>query len=130
VQEPNLTGLTEPFAMLAQLEGGGYYRTCDVCHTSLLAGQSASNPALLFGAEAVTGTVLGTPFGQTQSGEQEGTSPMQRSISDASELGECPVCGTELGSLGSIEEQEKHLQTCLDSGSGSRLQDSRYLGES
>lgn len=56
-------------------------------------------------------------------------SPMQRSISDMSELGECPVCGTNLENIPDKEEQEMHIQKCLESGTSTRLQDNRYLGE-
>lgn len=56
-------------------------------------------------------------------------SPMQRSVSDMSELGECPVCGTNLETIPDKTEQESHVQTCLESGTSSRMQDNRYLGE-
>lgn len=57
-------------------------------------------------------------------------SPMQRSVSDMSELGECPVCGTNLEDIPDKTEQEAHVQHCLESGTSTRVQDNRYLGES
>lgn len=57
-------------------------------------------------------------------------SAMQGSVSDMSELGECPVCGTNLEDIPDKTEQERHVQNCLESGTSSRLQDNRYLGKS
>jgi hypothetical protein len=56
-------------------------------------------------------------------------SPMQRSVSDMSELGECPVCGTNLEEIANEQDREHHVQACLESGASARLQDNRYLGE-
>ena len=55
--------------------------------------------------------------------------PLQRSHSDISDLGECPVCGENLSSLGEAGEQEHHLQVCLDVGSSSGIHGSKYLGK-
>jgi hypothetical protein len=54
---------------------------------------------------------------------------MQRSISDLSELGDCPVCGINLSEVGDKPEQEMHIQACLESGPSEMRQDSRYLGK-
>jgi len=69
---------------------------------------------------------------EVMAGQHEGGldgSPMQRSVSDMSELGECPVCGTNLEDIPDKTEQEAHIQNCLESGTSSRVQDNRYLGE-
>lgn len=131
VNEPGGSHLSEPFAMIAQLEGGAYYRCCDVCHIMLSTVQSNTGPSGIPGVDAAffrSQTVETPP--DNDGTDAEVANPMQRSISDASELDQCPVCGTGLEGLGDAAIQERHLQDCLDSGSGVKVPDSRYLGES
>ena len=119
--------------MIAQLEGGAYYRCCDVCHIMLSTVQSNTNmgPSGIPGIDAAffrPQTVEAPP--DNDATDADPSNSMQRSISDASELDQCPVCGTGLEGLGDVAAQERHLQDCLDSGSGAKVPDSRYLGES
>src|SRR6185437_5088090 len=39
----------------------------------------------------------------------------------------CPVCEQPLGSFGSVSEQEAHVKNCLEGGSESNTQLSRYV---
>ena len=126
VQEPSIPGLSEPFAMLSMLEGGGYFRTCDHCHHEVMNAGTTGDDITLAAALDATGPTL-------QIGHVEGSraSPeMHRIMSDSSsELGECPVCGANLARLGDAAVQEEHIQTCLDSGAASsREPDNRYAG--
>jgi hypothetical protein len=53
----------------------------------------------------------------------------QGSISQISDLADCPVCGTPLNELGSPAMQEAHVKSCLDGPSGGPgfSQAGRYL---
>ena len=114
--------------MLSMLEGGGYFRTCDPCHQAVMTAGNTGNTQEDASLSILDASI---PTLQIGSAEEARASPeMQRSLSDStSELGECPVCGTNLASLGDIAAQEKHIQTCLDSGAApSREPDNRYAG--
>lgn len=92
---------------------------------------AAPTPTLAHYTQAVDNhltppTADAAQLGTEQSGD---VSPMQRSVSDLSELGECPVCGTNLEDIPDKSDQESHIQNCLESGTSSRLQDNRYLGK-
>lgn len=91
----------------------------------------APTPTLAHYPQAVDNHLAPAGVGSVHVGEQQGDdgSPMQRSVSDLSELGECPVCGTNLEDIPDKAEQESHIQNCLESGTSSRVQDNRYLGE-
>ncbi|KAI8380893.1 uncharacterized protein BYT42DRAFT_494355 [Radiomyces spectabilis] len=55
-------------------------------------------------------------------------SSMHRSISMQSVMMECPVCGKLLSEYGTINEQEQHVQSCLNAGtSAAAVTGSRYL---
>ncbi|KAF8341512.1 uncharacterized protein EI90DRAFT_2905326, partial [Cantharellus anzutake] len=57
-----------------------------------------------------------------------GSSRRNDSSSQLSDLGECPVCTTNLADLGPASAQEDHVRTCLEGGSGHGTQQSgRYL---
>ncbi|GAA6036876.1 hypothetical protein JCM8097_006327 [Rhodosporidiobolus ruineniae] len=95
------------------------YRTCTDCHaavslpTSLGGGvhpASLLSPQAFFPASPSLGSVT----------------PSEAAASDASELAECPVCGTTLATLGSKAQQEDHVRDCLERGGGS-ISSGRYL---
>lgn len=128
VQEPNISD-----SWTAALhEHGGYHRVCDVCHQAIM---SASAPAMLFSASGdhfATTQVSTSPLTTSAAvppEEHEAGSSMQRSISDLSDLGECPVCGTDLHQISEKSEQEKHVNACLESGTAPQIQNNHYLGE-
>jgi hypothetical protein len=39
----------------------------------------------------------------------------------------CPVCGNDLADLGTSEEQEIHVKSCLEGGGGATSQSAKYL---
>ncbi|KAF9247178.1 hypothetical protein BU15DRAFT_84724 [Melanogaster broomeanus] len=51
----------------------------------------------------------------------------QDSSSQLSDLAECPVCGTNLVDLGPPVDQETHVRSCLEGGTGSAPQAAKYL---
>lgn len=81
------------------------HRTCDSCHAELTASLSPS-PRAPTPASPMTGSVA----------------------SEISELSECVVCGTTLTTLGDKVEQEKHVQSCLERGSGTTAASHRFVG--
>ncbi|GAA5831894.1 hypothetical protein JCM11251_003923 [Rhodosporidiobolus azoricus] len=92
------------------------YRTCNDCHAALSLPQglvptsSLLSPQAFFPASPSLGTVT----------------PSEAAASDASELVECPVCGTTLAQLGDKAQQEGHVRECLERGAGS-IASGRYL---
>ncbi|GAA5857263.1 hypothetical protein JCM8547_009404 [Rhodosporidiobolus lusitaniae] len=92
------------------------YRTCQDCHAALTlpfglaSASSLLSPQAFFPASPSLGTAT----------------PSEAAASDASELVECPVCGTTLASLGGKSQAEAHIRDCLETGSGS-IASGRYL---
>ncbi|BGP44970.1 hypothetical protein JCM10450v2_000785 [Rhodotorula kratochvilovae] len=95
---------------------GARYRTCGDCHAALSLPQglggstSLLSPQAFFPASPSLGSVT----------------PSEAAASDVSELAECPVCGTQLASMGGKAEQEEHIRQCLETGGGS-VSSGRYL---
>ncbi|BGP12902.1 hypothetical protein JCM10213_005146 [Rhodosporidiobolus nylandii] len=112
--EPGLLGdLMDDQPWLAG--GPSLSRTCNDCHAALSLPQGVGTASLLspqafFPASPSLGSVT----------------PSETAASDASELTECPVCGTTLAQLGSKGEQEEHIRDCLETGGGS-IASGRYL---
>ncbi|KAF8897415.1 hypothetical protein BD779DRAFT_1432389, partial [Infundibulicybe gibba] len=50
-----------------------------------------------------------------------------QSSSQLSDLAECPVCNRSLEEVGTVSEQEAHVKSCLDGGSGATPQAAKYL---
>ncbi|GAA5983264.1 hypothetical protein JCM11641_002241 [Rhodosporidiobolus odoratus] len=95
--------------------GPSLYRTCTDCHAALslphgLASASLLSPQAFFPASPSLGSVT----------------PSEAAASDASELVECPVCGTTLAAVGNKVQQESHIRNCLEEGDGS-IASGRYL---
>ncbi|BGO96805.1 hypothetical protein NBRC10513v2_000741 [Rhodotorula toruloides] len=91
------------------------YRTCDDCHAALslpsgVGTTSFLSPQSFFPASPSLGSVT----------------PSEAAASDASDLVECPVCGTGLRSVGDKAQQEVHVRDCLERGGGS-IASGRYL---
>ncbi|BGP29023.1 hypothetical protein JCM10296v2_000759 [Rhodotorula toruloides] len=91
------------------------YRTCDDCHAALslpsgVGTTSFLSPQSFFPTSPSLGSVT----------------PSEAAASDASDLVECPVCGTSLSSVGDKAQQELHVRDCLERGGGS-IASGRYL---
>ncbi|BGO93036.1 hypothetical protein NBRC10512v2_005322 [Rhodotorula toruloides] len=91
------------------------YRTCDDCHAALslpsgVGMTSFLSPQSFFPASPSLGSVT----------------PSEAAASDASDLVECPVCGTGLSGIGDKVQQEAHVRHCLERGGGS-IASGRYL---
>lgn len=114
--------------MLSMLEGGSYFRTCDICHQAVIAAQNAGEDASPAVFEAAIPVLQ---IGPENILPARASPDMLRSLSDStSELGECPVCAANLAALGDMAAQEKHIQTCFDSGAGpSGEPDNRVAGK-
>lgn len=54
---------------------------------------------------------------------------MQRAPSTQSIMMECPVCGKDLNECGDVEEQEQHVQTCLNTRTPTTMTGIRYVGK-
>jgi hypothetical protein len=48
-------------------------------------------------------------------------------VTHFSHLHRCPVCSRDLAQFGSSEEQEAHVRSCLEGGSGATTQSAKYL---
>ncbi|GEM06499.1 ankyrin repeat protein [Rhodotorula toruloides] len=91
------------------------FRTCDECHAALtlpsgVGTTSFLSPQSFFPASPSLGSVT----------------PSEAAASDASDLVECPVCGTSLSGIGDKAQQETHVRECLERGGGS-IASGRYL---
>jgi len=51
----------------------------------------------------------------------------RQSSSQLSDLAECPVCNRNLEEVGDANEQEVHVRTCLEGGTGPTSQAPKYL---
>lgn len=98
------------------------FRTCDQCHAALNLpnGFNATSPGLV-------GVLPSPAQPNVPSSPADSTASSDAGASDVSELSDCPVCSTHLSTLGGREEQEAHVQQCLESGGGSLVQTGRYL---
>ncbi|KAM0793137.1 hypothetical protein ACM66B_000613 [Microbotryomycetes sp. NB124-2] len=121
------------------------YRTCDPCHIALndsyghnpspsLSSRPARlSPEELFTRTTSTFTALSVSDSNSSAPPSASDSSTTDSLSsetgasDASELTECPVCGTNLARVGDRDAQESHVRDCLESGGGSIAQNGRYL---
>lgn len=123
------------FADLSELHSWGLpplheYRTCVDCHAALSLPSGVGSSASPSGPSASGVASLLSPQTFFPASPSLGSvTPSEAAASDASELVECPVCGTTLASLGSREDQEGHVRECLESGGGS-IASGRYLGAS
>ncbi|GAA5902200.1 hypothetical protein JCM6882_006727 [Rhodosporidiobolus microsporus] len=92
------------------------YRTCNDCHAALALPQGLASASSLLSPQAFfpASPSLGT------------VTPSEAAASDASELVECPVCGTTLAQVGDKAQQESHIRDCLERGAGS-IASGRYL---
>lgn len=94
----------------------------------------AHYPMIAMHPQRVCDVCVRIPVKETSSSsrQRKGTGPMsvgqmKRTGSSQSIMTECPVCGTDL--LGMHKgDQEKHLQTCLNSGSPP-VRPPRYIGK-
>ncbi|GAA5994703.1 uncharacterized protein JCM10292_004304 [Rhodotorula paludigena] len=98
------------------------YRTCGECHAAL------SLPSGVGGGAGSGGTAsLLSPQAFFPASPSLGSvTPSEAAASDASDLVECPVCGTALTSVGDKAKQEEHIRDCLETGGGS-ISSGRYL---
>lgn len=71
---------------------------------------------------------LSRPRG-TSSNSRPTSVRMGRSSSVQSIMMECPVCGRGLEEFGSMNEQEQHVQTCLNANTPAALSGIRYVGK-
>lgn len=73
---------------------------------------------------------LSRPRGTTTTSNSRPTSVrMGRSSSVQSIMMECPVCGRGLDEFGSMNDQEQHVQTCLNANTPAALSGIRYVGK-
>ncbi|KAJ7507673.1 FYVE-domain-containing protein, partial [Mycena galericulata] len=95
-------------------------RVCSACHDEV----NASVPSRLYGMRATSMERIDV--------DQErlvipGNLSRRQSSSQLSDLAECPVCNRNLEEVGDAAEQERHVRTCLEGGSGPTSQVPKYL---
>ncbi|KAG8804699.1 hypothetical protein FRC16_003589 [Serendipita sp. 398] len=98
------------------------HRVCDSCYEQATANvpsrfQNAQNGSSLERIVVESASLLSVPRSR------------QNSMSQISDLADCPVCGMTLTDLGSPADQEAHVKSCLDGPSGGpgASQAGRYL---
>lgn len=99
------------------MEASGPTRICDPCDAERRLPSALRN---VRGVDALSSAVDRMELEQDESGISDVSSR-------ASELNECPVCGTVLAGLGDSALQEEHVRVCLDNGGGGSVQGGRYL---
>ncbi|KAJ7667873.1 FYVE-domain-containing protein, partial [Mycena polygramma] len=95
-------------------------RVCSSCYDEV----NASVPSRLYGMRA-------TSMERIEVDQQRLSIPghlsRRQSSSQLSDLAECPVCNRNLDEVGGATEQEVHVRTCLEGGSGATPQAPKYL---
>ncbi|KAJ7276280.1 hypothetical protein B0H12DRAFT_12281 [Mycena haematopus] len=95
-------------------------RVCASCHDEV----NASVPSRLYGMRA-------TSMERIEVDQQRLSIPghlsRRQSSSQLSDLAECPVCNRNLEEVGDATEQEVHVRTCLEGGSGPASTAPKYL---
>ncbi|KAF7352895.1 Ankyrin unc44 [Mycena venus] len=95
-------------------------RVCSSCHDEV----NASVPSRLYGLRA-------TSMERIEVDQQRLSIPghlsRRQSSSQLSDLAECPVCNRNLEEVGGATEQEVHVRTCLEGGSGPASTAPKYL---
>ncbi|KAJ7095261.1 FYVE-domain-containing protein, partial [Mycena belliarum] len=95
-------------------------RVCSSCYDEV----NASVPSRLYGMRA-------TSMERIEVDQQRLSIPGQlsrrQSSSQLSDLAECPVCNRNLEEVGDATEQEIHVRTCLEGGTGPTSQAPKYL---
>ncbi|KAJ7699954.1 hypothetical protein B0H17DRAFT_1158003 [Mycena rosella] len=95
-------------------------RVCSSCHDEV----NASVPSRLYGLRA-------TSMERIEVDQQRLSIPghlsRRQSSSQLSDLADCPVCNRNLEEVGNAAEQEIHVRTCLEGGSGPTSQAPKYL---
>ncbi|KAK7061613.1 ankyrin unc44 [Favolaschia claudopus] len=95
-------------------------RVCSSCHDEV----NASVPSRLYGMRA-------TSMERIEVDQQHLSIPghlsRRQSSSQLSDLAECPVCNRSLDEVGDANQQEVHVRTCLEGGSGPASTAPKYL---
>ncbi|KAJ3892916.1 hypothetical protein GG344DRAFT_87465 [Lentinula edodes] len=105
------------------------HRVCQTCFDEVSGNLPASVHGLLRSAGGIAGMerVFVNQERLSIHDPRNSTAMRRQTSSQLSDLAECPVCNLILEHVGTAAEQEAHVKSCLEGGSGATQQAAKYL---
>ncbi|KAJ3937313.1 MAG: hypothetical protein NXY57DRAFT_883847 [Lentinula lateritia] len=105
------------------------HRVCQTCFDEVSGNLPASVHGLLRSAGGIAGMerVFVNQERLSIPDPRNSTAMRRQTSSQLSDLAECPVCNRILEHVGTAAEQEAHVKSCLEGGSGATQQAAKYL---